>query len=151
MVVVVNMRLAAVFPLKVTMRPVAVLHRGVVVLMAVRRGQMLPPANTLTGVRAVVRDMGVFVLMLHCIMDVSSDFVPWPLPGQTSQRQQEQTDSSCYKGNLELAFVERRVGSGVSHHDLLRGSQPLCFDLQVRSAASLALLEIDWRGDDSCQ
>jgi hypothetical protein len=73
MSVVVNMRFGSMFCLNVSMRPMAVLHSSVVVPVAMSCCQVLPSAYALAGVRSVVCDMAMFVLVLYRFMDVCFD------------------------------------------------------------------------------
>ena len=78
---VVNMGLTPVLRIEVSVRAVSMLHGGMIVLVAMGSSEMLPTANSLFLIRAVVRDVDVFVLVLNSIMDMCFDSRSPLLPG----------------------------------------------------------------------
>jgi hypothetical protein len=80
-VVVVNMSLGGVLCFDMPMRSVAMLHGGVVVAVAMTRGEVLPSARSLFAIGAVVCHMHVLVVVLDGFMHMRLDRHSSSFPG----------------------------------------------------------------------
>jgi hypothetical protein len=80
--VVVHVSFVTVLRVEVPMRSMAVLHRGVVVPVAVHRGQMIPAAHSTLLVAAAMGDVHVFVVVIQRTVEVALELRPFS-PAQT--------------------------------------------------------------------
>jgi hypothetical protein len=92
-IVVVYVRFTTMFCVQISMRPVAVLHRRVVMTVAVCCREVFPPTDASTRIGAAVRYVDVLVNMLQGFVGVPVDADLALAPKELQTREYDATDS----------------------------------------------------------